>query len=517
MQARSTSIERLAGCLILQLAICLPALPLSKPAGSVSKGSASSQTASTTQVPADPAAARLVPARLQNEQGTFVLFKLQKPIGEEHYELNAAGDTADLKSSIELTDRGMKESLKASLKMSSGLDPQHFEIAGDTSRLSRVDYSVTIKDQTAEVRRKNVVSKFDLSKRFFTIAGYAPVAVQMMLIRYARMHGLREPFQTLPEGRATVELCGHDTIEVSGSRAELNHYLVSGVVWGTESIWLDENDKLVACVTVDAENDHFEAVQKGFESQLGFFVTRAATAAMSRLKDRVASALISRRGVIAITGATVVNVDGKPPLKNSVVLIKDRRIVAVGTRAQVKIPKTATVLETTGKFLIPGLWDMHAHFQQVEWGPAYLAAGVTSSRDVGNEFEFICTVRAGIDSAILPIGPRLLLAGIVDGTSPTSFGIIRADTVEQAQEVVQRYKRAGFDQIKVYGSISAEVLRALAAEAHKCGMTVTGHVPDQMDTFQAIEAGLDQINHVGYPMFAMLPNYSNFRRGVRIP
>src|SRR5215813_8378277 len=183
MQARSTSIERLAGCLILQLAICLPALPLSKPAGSVSKGSASSQTASTTQVPADPAAARLVPARLQNEQGTFVLFKLQKPIGEEHYELNAAGDTADLKSSIELTDRGMKESLKASLKMSSGLDPQHFEIAGDTSRLSRVDYSVTIKDQTAEVRRKNVVSKFDLSKRFFTIAGYAPVAVQMMLIR----------------------------------------------------------------------------------------------------------------------------------------------------------------------------------------------------------------------------------------------------------------------------------------------------------------------------------------------
>src|SRR5262249_5826308 len=128
MQARSTSIERLAGCLILQLAICLPALPLSKPAGSVSKGSASSQTASTTQVPADPAAARLVPARLQNEQGTFVLFKLQKPIGEEHYELKAAGDTSDLKSSIELTDRGMKESLKASLKMSSGLDPQHFKI-----------------------------------------------------------------------------------------------------------------------------------------------------------------------------------------------------------------------------------------------------------------------------------------------------------------------------------------------------------------------------------------------------
>src|SRR5262249_30369017 len=216
-------------------------------------------------------------------------------------------------------------------------------------------------------------------------------------------------------------------------------------------------------------------------------------------------------------GSRVETVKANPPLKNSVVLIKDRRIVAVGTRAQVKIPKTATVLETTGKFLIPGLWDMHAHFQQVEWGPAYLAAGVTSSRDVGNEFEFICTVRAGIDSAILPIGPRLLLAGIVDGTSRTSFGIIRADTVEQAQEVVQRYKRAGFDQIKVYGSISAEVLRALAAEAHKCGMTVTGHVPDQMDTFQAIEAGLDQINHVGYPMFAMLPHYSHFPRGVRIP
>ena len=81
---------------------------------------------------------------------------------------------------------------------------------------------------------------------------------------------------------------------------------------------------------------------------------------------------------------------------------------------------------------------MHAHFEQVEWGPIYLAAGVTTVRDVGNEFEFITAVRDAVKNGH-GLGPRILLAGIVDGDSPDAIGIIRANTPEEARAVVNRY------------------------------------------------------------------------------
>ena len=76
-------------------------------------------------------------------------------------------------------------------------------------------------------------------------------------------------------------------------------------------------------------------------------------------------------------------------MKDSVILIQDGVITAIGHARQRASPKGATVLDASGKYAIPGLWDMHAHYEQVEWGPIYLAAGVTSVRDVGNEFDFI--------------------------------------------------------------------------------------------------------------------------------
>src|SRR5437016_14672342 len=96
-----------------------------------------------------------------------------------------------------------------------------------------------------------------------------------------------------------------------------------------------------------------------------------------------------------------------------------------------------------GKTLLPGLWDMHAHFEQVEWGPIYLAAGVTTVRDVGNELEFISTVRDAIRNG-RGLGPQLLLAGIVDGSGPTTIGIERVDTPTDAARWVREYKKAGF-------------------------------------------------------------------------
>jgi imidazolonepropionase-like amidohydrolase len=96
------------------------------------------------------------------------------------------------------------------------------------------------------------------------------------------------------------------------------------------------------------------------------------------------------------------------------------------------------------------------------------------------------------------LGPRLLLAGIVDGTGPLGLGVQRVDTPEQALMWTRRYHDAGFQQMKIYSSVKLEQVKIIADEAHRLGMTVTGHVPEGLDAYQVIEAGQDQINHIQY-------------------
>ena len=128
----------------------------------------------------------------------------------------------------------------------------------------------------------------------------------------------------------------------------------------------------------DAEFDHFEAIKEGYEAALPVFITKAAEdgmAALAALANRISP---TRKGALAITNATLINGTGAAPVADAVVVIEGDRITAAGPRAQVKIPKGATVIDAKGKTVLPGLWDMHAHFEQVEWGPIYLAAGVTT-------------------------------------------------------------------------------------------------------------------------------------------
>ncbi|MBA2627647.1 MAG: amidohydrolase family protein [Gemmatimonadales bacterium] len=140
---------------------------------------------------------------------------------------------------------------------------------------------------------------------------------------------------------------------------------------------------------------------------------------------------------------------------------------------------------------------MHAHVEQVDWGPVYLAAGVTTMRDVGNEADFVVAMRDALRAG-RGVGPRMLLAGIIDGEGPMALGVDNATTPEDGIRLVDRYAAAGFDQIKTYSSVTAEVLRAITTAAHAKHLTVTGHVPNRMTIYDAVNAGMDQVNHITY-------------------
>jgi imidazolonepropionase-like amidohydrolase len=460
------------------------------------------------------------------ESGKFRLHKFEQPIGEETYSVTREGDSLVVKSAFQFTDRGTSVPLTAELHTAQDLTPQSFRIKGSVSRFSTIDTSVEIKADSATIREGKDTRQLALpNKSCFTISGYAPVTMQMMMVRYLNSHKF-VPFNvasppsvvlaTVPGGDVTIEFRGTDKIKLGDKEIELARYSVSGLIWGREALWFDLKENLVAAVTIDAEFDHFEALREGYESALPTFVARAATDGMAALADIAGRLSPERKGALAITGATLIDGNGGPAIVDAVVVIDGDRIAAAGPRDKVKVPRGAKVIDARGKFLLPGLWEMHAHFEQVEWGPIYLAAGVTTVRDVGNEFEFITAVRDAIKAG-RGLGPRLLLAGIVDGDGATALGVIRANTPEQARAVVNRYHAAGFQQIKIYSSIKLDILKVICDEAHRLGMTVTGHIPNGLNAIQGVEAGMDQINHVQYIPGVLRPKDFRAQQGQPAP
>jgi imidazolonepropionase-like amidohydrolase len=432
------------------------------------------------------------------EQGKFTLHKFEQPIGQETYEIRRDGDSLAVNIDFKFTDRSHPVPLSATFRGAADLTPQAFAIKGDTARTASIDEAVTLEAATVHLRSRDKLS--DLappSGPFFTIAGYAPTTMQMLMVRYWATHGSPAQLRTLPSGTVRVEPRGQDTIRVGTNDEKLDRYTIEGLIWGRETLWFDSNRNLVAAITTDAEFDHFEAIRDGYESALGDFVGRAGADGMSALAGISKGISGSRASTLAIVGATLIDGTGAAPIPDSAVVLHNGRIVAVGPRSKVKIPQGANIVDAHGKSILPGLWDMHAHFEQVEWGPIYLAAGVTTVRDCGNEFEFITAVRDAIANG-RGLGPRLLLAGIVDATGPMALGVERVDTPEQARQWTDRYHAAGFQQMKIYSSVKLEEVKIIADEAHRLGMTVTGHVPEGLTGYQVIAAGQDQINHISY-------------------
>lgn len=445
------------------------------------------------------------------EEGNFRLHKFEQPIGEESYKVHEDGDELQLSDSFHFNDRGRDVSLNAYARWSKDLVPRSLEIHGDMARNIPIDDAVVVEKDKILTRTAEGWRTFERPAHFFGIAAYAPAALQMMLVRKWEVAGRPKKMQTFPAGELTIEDRGPDEFTLKGARVSLERFSVSDLVWGRETLWLDAQNRLAALVTVDGEYDHFEAIRPEYEESLGNFVQLAAADEMAAL------AKISKnfrrgdtQGTLALIGATLIDGTGATAMKDSAIVIQGGKILSVGPRSKVTLPGNARILDVTGKTIIPGLWDMHAHFEQVEWGPVYLAAGVTTVRDCGNEFEFITAVRDAINTG-RGVGPRMFLAGIADGSGPLALAVARVDTPEQSREWVHRYHDAGFEQIKIYSSVKKENLEAVTAEARKLGMTVTGHVPEGMSGFDAVNAGMDQINHVVY-VYAMMDPESSARR-----
>ena len=225
---------------------------------------------------------------------------------------------------------------------------------------------------------------------------------------------------------------------------------------------------------------------------------------------------------LVITHVTVIDATGAASQDDMTVVIKGNRIAAIKKSAPAETEKEARVVDASGKYLIPGLWDMHVHlFNHVNPGPPgeyyfplLIANGVTSVRDMWTKLDDVEQVQKWrkqfSEGATIP---RIVLAGtLIDGANPVWP---EADTVaiaDDARKMVDKVKAGGADFVKVYWNLSREEYFAIADECRKQGIPFAGHVPFSVSAAEASDSGQRSIEHLTEISFTCSAKEKEFRK-----
>jgi len=207
---------------------------------------------------------------------------------------------------------------------------------------------------------------------------------------------------------------------------------------------------------------------------------------------------------LVLANVTVVDVRDGTNQPGMTVVIRDQRITGIAKQAIIQLDRNVQVVNATGLYLIPGLWDMHVHLTlRPEPGlaseillPLLVAHGVVGVRDMGSDWEQIQRLRQEIAGGKLA-GFTLLSPGpFVDGPQPASASVAPVANAAEARAAVRALKARGVDFIKVQAKLSRESYFAVADEAKRQGIPFAGHVPESMNAGEVSDAGQRSIEHL---------------------
>jgi hypothetical protein len=210
------------------------------------------------------------------------------------------------------------------------------------------------------------------------------------------------------------------------------------------------------------------------------------------------------RKALVITHVTVIDVAGGAARNDMSVVVAGERITQIGSSRRVKIPKGARIVDATGKFLIPGLWDMHVHTFFGTWVPGgrdvtlplFVANGITGVRDMGSELDLILAARGEIAEGKL-LGPRMVVAGpMLDGPKTQFPASIAVATPEDGRRAVDMLVGRGVDFIKIQSYVPRDAYFAIADECKRKNIVFVGHVPDAIRASEASNAGQKSFEHL---------------------
>jgi hypothetical protein len=428
---------------------------------------------------------RLTPTLQQLSAGkrTDKIFIQGNPAGMQSVESRPDGT---IRAEYSYNDRGRGDHIISTWKLDGAGVPIEYDGRGNDYMKAPVEEHFEIRNGQASWKNRSEQGEQTISGETFYLPMNVPPEFFGVLAR-ALLKSPNHKLPLLPAGEARIERGGR----VTSGKTELSEYRITGLGFSPQTIWLDHNG------TAASVSPWFSVVPDRFEALIPQLL-EAQQKTDAAWSERIARALAhTPRGDLVIRNARLFDPRDLSVTPATTVVVSGERVVRVGRDADVKPSANAEVIDAHDRFLMPGLWDNHQHFSDND-GALDLANGVTSARDLANDTHTFLQRVTRFDNGS-ELGPRVLKAGIIDGTGefagPTKM---RVDTAEQAIQDVDWYADHGYAQIKIYSSIKPELVPIISDRAHARGLRVSGHVPAFMSARQFVEGGADEIQHLNF-------------------
>jgi hypothetical protein len=317
-------------------------------------------------------------------------------------------------------------------------------------------------------------------------ADYVPLKINSGPSFQTYFNSQNRAIEHIPTGSSKLEILYEHSL-ASGKKIRL--ISITGTSFTPSYSWIDDENEFFAY-----PGDWFAFISKGHEDLNSELFKIQKEYEDQYFKNLAKSLTSDYKPGLAITNANIFDPKTGQIKNNSTILIVDGKIKEVST-TKVKIPKGFKIISANDKFVMPGLWDMHAHYGDATTGLLNLACGVTNIRDMGNGLTLI-EKKKDIDNGIA-LGPRIqIMSGFIDGAGPYAGPIgEKISSIDEGKLAIKKYADLGYQQIKLYSSIKPEWVKPLSEEAKKFGLRVSGHIPAHMTAEEAILAGYDEIQH----------------------
>ena len=333
-------------------------------------------------------------------------------------------------------------------------------------------------------------------------AMYFPFGATVDLIADAIEAIVAAPQHTLallPGGRARAEPLTTLTVGEGATARTVTAWSIVGLFETPLPVWTDKDGRFFALIAGLSD------IPAGYEADRARLEAAQADA-VARQSPALAKALVQTpAGPVAFTHVRAF-IDGDHFAADQTVVVQGGLITSVGPAASTPAPAGARIFDGAGETLVPGLWDSHQHFGDDFSGPSLLSLGITSVRDPGN-VNSLTLDRARRRAAGELLSPRVYPSVLIDGKGPNTAQVASvATTKDEALAIVRKAKADGFVAIKIYGSFNPDWVADTAAEAHRLGLHVHGHLPAGMRPSQAIADGYDELTHIYFVIMEAMPD-----------
>lgn len=411
--------------------------------------------------------------------------------------LTTRGD--EVTADFEFSDRGRGPKTHSVIRLDERGVPVSIETTGNDYYKQQIDERFTFENGKASW--KNTAETGEAASNAYYLSVYGPPEDAAILARALLRNG--GTMQILPGGTASIRKAGEATV----SGTHVTAYEISGLGFQPFELWLDDDLNFFGSVS-----SWLSTIREGFEADAKTLIEAQDERAAMRLATLMTKhAKHPTAGRLTLVNARIFDPRSGTLSDPTTINIEGNRIASIGVPQE---RNAADVIDVAGKVVLPGLWDMHTHLGEID-GILNIAAGITTVRDLGNDDDTVQAFKTNVESGQW-IGPRVILAGLVDGSGPFKGPTkIVADDEKSAREAVDFFATRGYEGLKIYSSVKPELVPVLTHYAHERGLRVSGHIPAGMRAENAVDAGYDEIQHANMLLLNFMPDVTDTRTPAR--